>query len=882
MPLLRRALGGLQGLLHRTRQDAELDQELRAFVESGVDHKMRSGMGREDATRAVRLELGSAAAVKDRVRDAGWESVLGSVWQDVRYGGRMLRRSPAFSAIAISILAVGIGGNTAIFSLINAVMLRELPVRDPAQLVELLTRYPGEPRMNNFGWKVYEYFRDQNHVFSDVIGASPARLDVRRAGLDSETVEGELVVPDTFSALGLEPAIGRLIAPEDARPGAAPVAVLSWSYWTNRFNRDPAVLGTAVMINGASVAVVGVAPRAFTGLQTGVMPAIWMPASPGTRLRLMGRLKPGVSIDQARAEMRLLDQWRIEDLAAASHDPLWLQAKMEVVPAAAGFSALRDRFATPLLVLMFAVGLVLLLACTNVAGMLLARGAARRQEIAVRASLGAGPFRIARQVLTESLLLSTAGSVVGVVLGYFGAGALVRIMMSARARVILPQTFDLQTAPDARVLLFTAAIALVTGILFGLAPAWSAFASAPIVSLREIGTAGEKKSGRLFGKCLVAAQVALSVVLLTLAVVFLVHLSNLRNVNLGFSRESVLLVTLNPQGSGYNRVQLTALYKDLLDRLQALPGVRAATLSGVTPIEGPAGSSFATVEGHQEAPADRRRLMLNPVGPKYFETLGTPVLAGREFEFGDANRPRVAIVNESMARHYFHDGNPLGRHLAFDGDSLPYQIVGVVGDAKYADLHEPAPRTVYLNAFQDGRIASQFALRTDVPPSRLVTDVRRTIQDLVPNIRIARVTTLAEQVDASIVSERVISTLSGLLGVLGAALAAVGLYGLLAYTVARRVNEIGVRMAFGATQRDVTRMVVKGALGLVAAGLSAGVPLAIWSAHVAASLVENLPLNISGPIAFAATAMIGVGLLAAYVPARHAARVQPIDALRRS
>jgi putative ABC transport system permease protein len=258
------------------------------------------------------------------------------------------------------------------------------------------------------------------------------------------------------------------------------------------------------------------------------------------------------------------------------------------------------------------------------------------------------------------------------------------------------------------------------------------------------------------------------------------------------------------------------------------------------------------------------------------------VLAGREFEFSDATRGRVAIVNESMARHYFHDGTSLGKHLTFEGDSDPYVIVGVVGDAKYADLHEPAPRTVYLNAFQDGRIASQFGLRTDVPPSSLVTDVRRTIRDLIPSIRIAKVTTLAEQVDASIVPERVISMLSGLLGVLGAALAAVGLYGLLAYTVARRINEIGVRMAFGATERDVTRMVVKGALGLVCAGLAAGVPLAIWSTRVAARLVEDLPVSISGPIMFAAAAMIGVGLLAAYVPARHAARVQPIDALRHS
>ena len=343
----------------------------------------------------------------------------------------------------------------------------------------------------------------------------------------------------------------------------------------------------------------------------------------------------------------------------------------------------------------------------------------------------------------------------------------------------------------------------MTGVLFGLAPAWNAFASAPASSLREIGGAGDTRSRRLFGKSLIVAQVALSVVLLSAAGLFVGHLSNLRNLDLGFDRHSVLLVTLNPQGSGYNRIQLSRLYRDLLQRLQAIPGVRSASLSGATPIEGAAASRFASVEGFQEKPEDRRYLMLNGVGPKYFETLGTPLIAGRDFQFEDAGRPRVTIVNQAMARHYFGGGSPIGKHVTFDGDDMPYEIVGIVGDAKYLDLHEAAPRTVYLNAFQDGFINSQFSLRTDVPPTAIAGEVRRAVSDVLKTVRVAKVTTLAEQVDASIVPERLIALLAGFFGVLGASLAAIGLYGLLAYTVARRTNEIGIRMSLGATERDV-------------------------------------------------------------------------------
>ena len=685
-----------------------------------------------------------------------------------------------------------------------------------------------------------------------------------------------------FPALGLQPALGRLIGPQDAAGGAAPVAVVSWSYWKTRFNLDPKVVGATIKINGTVATIVGVTPRAFIGLQPGVMPAIYVPVTRPMGLGLLARLKPGVTIEQARAEMTVLQQPRLEELAKRSGDPKWLQSKMFLEPAGAGFSALRDRFATPLRILMMVVGLILLIACTNVASLVLARGAARRHEMAVRVSLGAGRLRLTRQVLTESLLLSTAGSVLGLVIGYVGAEVLVRTITGGGGPLGWPRHLDLQLTPDLHVLLFIAGLALATGVMFGLAPAWSAFTSAPITALRETGSATERKSRRLFGQGLVVAQVALSVVLLTAAGLLIGHLSDLRNLNLGFQRDSVLIVNLNPQGSGLNRMQLTRLYRELLDRLHAIPGVRSAALAAVTPIAGGAASRFATVEGYQEHPESRRRLWENWVGPKYFETLGTPLVAGREFQFEDAGHPRVAIVNQTMARRYFGDASPLGRHFTFEHETVPFEIVGVAVDAKYADLHDAAPSTVYLNAFQEQGVASTFALRTRGAPTAVVPDVRRALKEVLPNVRVGTVTTLTDQVDASLLQERVLATLSTLFGALGASLAAMGLYGLLAYTVARRTSEIGVRMALGATQRDVTRMILKSALALVVVGLVAGATVALWTRRVAAGMIDNLHATTGLPIVIAALAMIAVGLLAAYVPARRAARVNPVDALRHS
>ena len=804
-----------------------------------------------------------------------------SLGQDLRYALRMMRRSPGFTAVAILSLALGIGANTAIFTLINSVMLRLLPVREPGQLVELLQRYPRDPRGGYWSWQSYEHYRDHNRVFSGLIGAGSARLSVRGDNLEPETLNGEYVVGDFFPILGVKPEIGRLIAPGDDTA----VAVVSWSYWKNRFNLDPAILGKRLIVENTSVTVVGVAPRSFAGLQPWTSPEVWLRMPSGRDgMNLVGRLKPGVSIEQARAEMTLLYRFTIEERARNSKDPQVRQLKIEVEPAGAGLSGLRDRFAKPLLALMAIAGLLLLIACTSVASMLLARGAARQREMAVRVALGAGRFRIVRQVLTESLLLSATGSLLGVLLAYFGADGLVRILMSGRPIIGLPAHLDLQLQPDGHVLLFTAGVALFTGVMFGLAPAWNAFASAPASSLRESGRGSETRFRRIFGKSLVVAQVALSVALLSTAGLFVRHLSNLRDVDLGFRRDHVLLVTLNPAGSGYRREQLLGMYQELIRRLEAIPGVRAASISAGTPISGAGASRFATAEGYQERPEDRRYVSVNWVAPKYFETLETPLLAGRDFAFQDQGPARVAIINQAMARYYFGGGNPIGRHVTLENPGRdapidgPYEIVGVVGDAKYYEIREAAKRTIYLTF---GRVVGQnFVLRTNIDPAAVAGDVRRTVHEALKTVRVERITTMTHQVDASIVPERLIATLSGVFGGLGALLVAVGLYGLLAYTVARRIHEIGIRMALGATPANVTRIVVADALGMVCAGLVIGIPIAIWARRIAASVIEDLPLDSSIPIVVGGVAMIVIGLLAAYAPARRAARVDPMEALR--
>ncbi len=900
MKLLRATFARLRSLFHQEQLDRDLDSELASHLEMNIEDNLRAGMIPEEARRNALIRLGGVEQTKEKYRDRRGLPLLENLLRDLRFGLRMLRKNPGFTSVVVLSLSLGIGVNTAIFSLINTLMLRVLPVQRPDQLVELLSKYPGEPRGNYFPWPIYLYFRDQNHVFSGLIGVGESRFSVRVEGLGSETVNGEYVTGNFFPVLGVKPALGRLIGSEDENMnGASPAVAVSYSYWNSRFRQDPAILGKQINVEGVPLTIVGVTPRTFSGLQLGSRPDIWVPTtaeplinhpssllSGRMSLNLMGRLNPGVSLEQARAEMSGLDRWRVEEMTKTRKDPLMRQLKMEVESASKGFSVLRDQFAKPLLLLMAVAGLLLLIVCTNVACLLLARGAARQQEMALRASLGASRFRLLCQGSTESLLLSTVGALLGVCLAYIGTGVLVRILASGRQIVGLPPSLEIQVQPDVRVLLFTAGIALVTGLLFGLAPAGNVFAATPASPLRVTKGARETRALRFFGKVLVVAQVALSVVLLSEAVLFARHLSNLQHLDLGFHRDHVLLITLDPEHSGYEGKRLSLAYQDLLERLETIPGVRSATLSAATPISGAGASSFVKVEGYQEDQEDHRYVSLNWVAPKYFETLGTPILFGRDFNLRDRGGSRVAVVNQAMASYYFGKGSPIGKHFTIDrdwkgyGDDQSFEIVGMVGDAKYYEIREATQRAIYLNTFQEGWTGSQFVLRTSIYPAAVTPEVLRTIHKSLNTVPVVKVSTLAEQVDASIVSERLIATLSGTFGALGLLLAAIGLYGLLAYTVARRINEIGVRMALGATRRAVTRMVLVDALQMVCAGLMVGAPIAFWGERIAASLIEGLFVTGVATIAFGALAIIVVAMIAAYVPARRAARVDPMEALR--
>ena len=814
-----------------------------------------------------------------------------SVLQDFRYGVRSMARTPVSTAVAVLSLALGIGATTTVFTLINGLMFRPLPIRDPGSLVELLSRYPGEPRMNVFWWKFYEHYRDRSRVFSELIGSSPNRFRISANGADGETVVGEYVVGHYFAALGIQAAIGRVIEPADDRldGGDPAVAVVSWSYWDSRWQRSPSILGSRIDVDGVAATVIGVTPREFAGLQPGLEPRVWMPAAmeplvrrPSRRLegqlplQIAGRLAPGVTIEQARAELRVLDRERVEEMATRSRNPRWRQAQIDLQPARAGFAALRDALSRPLLALMVVTSLLLVIACTNVASMLLARAMARRREMAVRVALGAGRLRLVQLLLAESLLLSVSGGALGVLLAFAGARGL------ARAWPIDPrmQAVEIPVHLDVRVLVFSAALVITTTVLFGLAPGWRGFRHYASSALRHGGATGDAPSRRLASKGLVVAQIALAVVLLSAAALFTGEVLALRSRDLGFDPHSVLLVRLDPSRSGHSPAELPPLYEMLLARMQSIPGVTAATLSAVAPIDPGQALRFVTVPGFQEPPGDRRYVSLNWVAPAYFDVVRTPIVAGRDFTPADGHGPRVAIVNQAFARYYFAAGTAIGRHFTFEGQRDSFEIVGVAADAKYSSLHEPPPRTAYLNVFQDGGGRfSQFALRTSGAPTAVAGEVRRAVSEVLKTVPISRMTTLSDQVDASLKTEWLMARLSSTFGTAGAFLAALGIYGLMTFTMARRSREIALRMALGATRRDAVLLVMKSGAALAAAGVLIGVPLAIYGTRVAASLI-HLSTGRAAALALSAGVMVVVAIVAAYVPARRAARVEPMQVLR--
>ncbi len=643
MPVIREWLRRLWSTFRKAPEDAVMEEELRLHLEMVAADFQRRGLTPEEALRQARRQAGGVAQAMEQRRDQRGLPWLEDLLQDARFGARMLRRAPLVTAVALLTLTLAIGANSAIFSLVDPLVFRDVPVRDPASLVQFTFQYPRDPPLNIFSLANYEQYRDGNHVFSDLFGLAPLTTESRTG---EDPIAAEVVTGNVFQALGVRPALGRVLDVSDDKPGAAAAAVVSWRYWKSRFNGDQRVLGSAIDIEDTRVpapmhvTVVGVAEPGFSGIVVGYRPDVWIslsavPDAMRSRagLALAARLKPGVSIEQARAEMRVLDRARID--ALAQRDPQWLRVAIDVTPARTGLSTpLHQQFGGPLLLLMTMVGGVLLLACVNIGSLLLARGAARQQEMAVRVSLGAGRFRIVRQVLTESLLLAAMGGVLGIVGARFGATLLMRIMMSGTRSPGPSPHLDIPL--DARVLMFTVAVTVLAALLFGLMPAIAAFVSAPAPALRQSGAA-QPRSRRVFGNGLVVAQVAISLALLSVSQLSIAHLRHLRDRSLGFDRNGVLLISINTSRA-QNRQQLAALYREIVPRLEAVPGVRAVAASGTTPIALGAASRFLQAEGFEEPVQDRRRVSLNSVSPNYFATYGTPLLAGRDFRDADSER----------------------------------------------------------------------------------------------------------------------------------------------------------------------------------------------------------------------------------------------------
>src|SRR5262245_56027739 len=821
---------------------------------------------------------------------------------DLRFALRTLLKTPAFTLVVILTLALGIGANTAIFSLTDQLLLRLLPVKDPQQLVVLDGPGAFQGRTFNngtFSYPTYRDFRDRTSVFSGVIARFPAPLTMMTDGR-AERVSGELVTGNYFDVLGVGAQVGRTLTPaDDTTPGAHPVAVLSHNYWMRRFAGDPSVLNRSITLNGSPMTIVGVAPPGFYGIVVGENPDVMVPVMMKAQmtptwddlqnrrsrwLTVMGRIKPGVSRDQAEAAMNVVyrqineEEIKLIPTASKSFQDRFVSKHLFLREGAKGQSDLRNQFSTPILVLMGMVGMVLLIACANVANLLLARGAARQKEVAIRIALGASRGAIIRQRLVESLMLAAAGGALGLALAWWTGTLLGETLPFAEA------ARTLSAAPHLRVTMFALAAAVVTAILFGLAPALQSTRPALTSTLKDeagsvIGGTGHAR----FRKGLVIAQVGLSVLLLAGATLFARSLYNLKTLNPGFVADQLLGFSLDPSLNGYPRERSLAIFQQLQERLAQLPDVRSAAGSGIALMTDTDWSSTVKVEGYTPKEGEDMNPEVNAVGPGYFTTLGQPLVAGREFTVKDVTgAPRVAIINETMAKYFFGKDNPIGRRIGWARDKTPdIEIVGVAKDSKSSTMKGEIQRFVYTPYTQEEEIGQvTFYLRARGDASNVAGSVRDVAQRVDPNLPIFDMKSMTATVDESLFIERMVAALSVAFGALATLLAAIGLYGVMAYSVQRRTREIGIRMALGAERGSVLWLVLREVALMVGAGVAIGVPLAFGLSRFVQS--QLFALSASDPAALlAAAAILGlVALLTGYLPAQRATRVDPMLALR--
>ena len=930
MGRLREFAWRFRGLFGKNRLDRDLDEELHAHLEMLVDENLARGLGPEEARRAALQSFGGILQTKEAYRDQRGLPIMETLIQDLRYGLRMLRKNPGFTTVAVLTLALGIGANSAIFSVLDAVMLKTLPVLDPHELVlvswtskdwpALVEDLEGDNRKDPDGGgflsesvplPVFEALRTQGTAFSEVFAfsANVNRFNVQFDG-KPYSAASEPVSGNYFKGLGVQTLVGRPILPGDDPPTAEPVAVLSYDFWKNKLGGDRSIVGKTIIINSLPLTVVGVAPPEFFGAQPGEINDVWVtltmfprliqalnysgPAQYGDAaeaaaashwqnpttwwLVVMARLKPGVTEPQARAESEVIFNQSL-DAMITSEKQRENRPALKIAPGNKGLDELRRQFSKPLWVLMGAVGLVLLIACANVAGLLLARATARQKEIAVRLSLGARRLRLIQQLVTESLLLAAIGGVLGLILSRWIGELLVALVASGRQSITLP------IEANGRVMLFTASIAVLTGVLFGLTPAFSATRLSLTSALKE-GGAGSRLAGRrsTLAKALVSAQVALSLILLVGAGLFMRTLHKLETVPLGFDRQHLLMFSVAPGLNGYQGPALAEYYRQVQERVARIPGVTGVTFSSHGPVGDGASSSSAKIPGVTTG-KETFDLHRHLVGPGYFDTLGISKLAGRVLDERDnAGGPKVVVVNQTLARDAFGEQNPLGKILRFGSNEKPrdFEIVGVVGDAKYNDLRKPAPSTAYFSHLQALDVASfmTFQVRTSVTPEEVVAVVRDEVAAVDANIPITRVDTLVQRIDKALLFERMFSRLTGSFGLLALVLVCVGLYGTMSYFVARRTNEIGVRMALGAQPERVFRMVLGEGLVLTGAGILVGLAGAVAATRLIASALYEVP--VLDPLTFfsVAVVLVLVGLFACYVPARRAMKVDPMVALR--
>jgi predicted permease len=928
MTRLRILMARLQGLFAKEKQDHELKEELQSHLELLVEEKRRQGMSEQEARRAASLHFGGIAQTEEAYREGRGLHFLETFLQDLRYALRLLRRTPGFAAVVVISLALGIGANTAIFSAIDAVMLRMLPVKDPQELVMLQwhakqwpEKYVEDLEGNSFSddhgqssysfsYGQYQQFKNQNHVFANTF-AFAANSDEVNVGIDgrAESAQIQGVSGNYFEGLGVQPTVGRTILPEDDQESAPATAMVSYSFWKKRLGESHEVTGKTIVINGLPAIIVGVTPPDFFGMEPGSSPDLFIPlakysaeqARQGTGENgltylkdpkiwwagVIGRLQPDVTEQQAQAELQVMFDQSLNAVVSTADAN---KPALQITPIKQGLDSLRRQFSSSLLLLMMMVGAVLLIACGNVAALLLTRASARQREIAVRLSLGARRMRLIRQLLTESVLLACCGGLLGLVLAKWAGRVLLALLSSGRAQI------NLELHLDPRVLAFTGIVCIVSGILFGLAPALRATRTDLVTSLKQ-PTSGSSRHRFATGKILVAGQVALCLLLLVSAGLLLRTLNTLQGVDLGFNRQNILLFTVRPGLNGYKSAQLDDFYLELQRRIAGIPGVQSVTFSDRNAIGSGMSVTSGEIPGYVEN-GQRADIFRHVVGPDYFETLGIPIRVGRALGPQDTHSaPLALVVNQKFVDKYMHGENPLGHEIVLGrkNHTVRYQIVGVASDVKYARIRTEVPPTAYFSHAQI--FASVGGYQKNLPgfswpfmtysikslqagqPS-LLANIRREMSSLDKNVPMVDVRTETQVVSQVLFLERTFAALSSAFGFLALLLACVGLYGTMAYAVARKTNEIGIRMALGAGRSTILSMVMRDTALIVLAGIAVGLPAAWAASNLLKTQLFGLTPHDPWSIALAVVATLAVTALAGYIPARRAARVDPMVALR--